>query len=224
VYFDSAHQNRHKGGKYSQLHGHTFFAEIIAEGLLHTNYGWIVDFSEIKSSIIPIIDVLDHSYLNEIPGLEEDATIPAIKGWILGQIKEKPWWFKDIHIGIVGDLKFKPKRIPMKKHCSELWAFSFESAQSLPQLPDSHPCHSLHGHSYFVKACAKDMETLPKALKKIYDMLDHHWLNEILGLEKATSEVLTFWIVEKLREFNHSPKIVVVQETPSSYCIWREHE
>ncbi len=224
IYFDSAHKNEHKGGKWAQLHGHTFFVEIFAEGSLHSAHGWIVDFSEIKKSITPIINILDHSYLNEIPGLEKDATIPAIEKWFLKQLKEKPWWFKGVRIGIIGDLDFKPRIIPADGVYPELWHFSFESAQSLPQLPDSHPCHHLHGHSYFVKVSSNDMENLPSALRKIYDLLDHHWLNEITGLEKATSEILTLWIVQKLRELNHSPKIVIVQETPSSYCLWKSDE
>lgn len=224
IYFDSAHKNEHKGGKYARLHGHTFFAEIIAEGSLHPDYGWVVDFSEIKKSITPLISILDHSYMNEIPGLEKDATIPAIEKWFLEQLEEKPWWFKGVRIGIIGDLNFKPRIIPANGIYPALWCFSFESAQSLPQLPDSHPCHNLHGHSYFVKVSSKDMENLPSALQKVYDLLDHRWLNEIPGLEKATSEILTYWIVEKLREFNQHPKVVIVQETPSSYCLWRREE
>jgi len=223
LYFDSAHRNEHKGGKYAQLHGHTFYAEIIAEGSLHPDYGWIVDFSEIKKSIVPIIDMLDHSYLNEITGLEKDATIPAIEKWFWEEIPEKPWWFKGVRIGIIGDLDFKPCKLPAEKDLPELWCFSFESAQSLPQLPNSHPCHNLHGHSYFVKVGSKDMDNLPSVLRKIYDLLDHRWLNEIPGLEKATSEILTYWIIEKLYEFNHPPDVVIVQETPSSYCLWRNN-
>lgn len=221
IYFDSAHQNKHKGGKYARLHGHTFFAEIIAEGSLHSDYGWIVDFGEIKNTLGPIIRRLDHSYLNEIPGLETDASIPAIKRWICQQLPEKPWWFKDIRIGIIGDLDFILRRIPACMDLPEMVCFSFESAQSLPQLPSSHPCHNLHGHSYFVKVASKDMENLPQALRKIYDILDHQWLNKIPGLEKATSEVLTYWIVEKLKEFQVPPEVVIVQETPSSYCMWQ---
>ncbi len=222
IYFDSAHKNEFKGGKYAQLHGHTFFVEVIAEGNLHEDYGWIVDFSEIKKSIVPIINVLDHSYLNGIPGLEKDASIPAIEKWIVEQMKERPWWFKGIRVGIIGDLDFIPKKIPASDNLPELWCFSFESAQSLPQLPEEHPCHNLHGHSYFIKVNSDDMESLPPVLKKIYDIVDHRWLNEIPGLEKATSEILTYWIVEKLKELQHPPKIVIVQETPSSYCMWRK--
>ncbi|MCA1901164.1 MAG: 6-carboxytetrahydropterin synthase [Candidatus Hydrogenedens sp.] len=222
MYFDSAHKNEHKGGKYASLHGHTFFIEVIAHGEIDERYGWIVDFSEIKKYLAPIISTLDHSYLNEIPELKDNATLPYIKHWIIQQLTEKPWWFKDIQIGIVGDLSFAPHLCPPIHSLPELWCFSFESAQSLPKLPLEHPCHRLHGHSYFVKVHSDQMESLPKALKEIYDILDHRWLNEIEGLEQATSEILTLWIVEKLRYLGHKPDTVIVQETPSSFCLWKD--
>lgn len=222
MYFDAAHKNPHRGGKYARLHGHTFFIEVIANGEIHPEYGWIVDFREIKNCFAPIVNMLDHSYINDIPELKEDAGLSAIKSWILRQLGKNPWWFKELRIGIIGDLDFVPRKIPADNNFPELWCFSFESAQSLPQLPISHPCHRLHGHSYLVKAHTKEMEKLPEALKNIYDILDHQWLNEIPGLEKATSEILTNWIVETLQKFGHSPDLVIVQETPSSYCLWMD--
>ena len=29
--------------------------------------------------------------------------------------------------------------------------FNIESARSLPNLPEGHPCKNIHGHSYFVE-------------------------------------------------------------------------
>ena len=222
IYFDAAHKNPRKGGKYARLHGHTFFIEVIANGEIHPEIGWIVDFRDIKKCFNQIVNLLDHSYINDIPELRDDATLYAIKSWILSQIGETPWWFKELRVGIIGDLDFVPRKMTADNNFPELWCFSFESAQSLPQLPLSHPCHRLHGHSYFVKAHAKEMDKLPEALRRIYNILDHRWLNEIPGLEKATSEILTNWLVETLRKFGQSPDLVIVQETHSSYCLWED--
>ena len=221
LYFDSAHKNPRKGGKYAQLHGHTFYLKIYGKGKLHPEFGWIVDFAELKKSFTSIIERLDHCYLNDIPELSEDASIPMIKNWITSQIISVPEWFAGIDVGIVGDLCFKPKFIESQGDLPSLWSFSFESAQSLTQLPKSHPCHNLHGHSYFVKVNADDMNTLPEHLEKIYNMLDHKWLNEISGLEMATSEVLAEWIANRLFDFGCLPNLVIIQETLTSSAVWK---
>ena len=40
-----------------------------------------MDFADIKAAFKPILDLLDHSYLNEIPGLE-NPTSENIVRWI----------------------------------------------------------------------------------------------------------------------------------------------
>lgn len=223
IYFDSAHKNPVKGGKYAQLHGHTFYMKIYAKGEIDKKYGWIIDFADLKGAFAGIISKLDHSYLNDIPELADDATLPSIKKWILSQLSSTPEWFADVKVGIVGDLSFNPRIIEPNDEYPTLWSFSFESAQSLTQLPESHPCHNLHGHSYFVKVNADDMDILPQYLYKIYEMLDHKFLNEIPGLEKATSEILVEWIAQKLFDLGCKPNLVVIQETLTSSAIWRRH-
>ncbi len=224
LYFDSAHRNPKKGGNYAQLHGHTFFLKVYAKGKLHDRYGWIVDFADLKKTFSSIVDKLDHSYLNNIPELSEDATLPVIKKWVTSQLTILPEWYGGIDIGIVGDLCYKPKLINSDTDVPPLWSFSFESAQSLTQLPETHPCHNLHGHSYFVKVNAEDMNTLPEYLQKIYDLLDHKWLNEIPGLEMATSEILAEWIAKKLFDFGCCPNVVIIQETLTSSAIWKRDD
>lgn len=223
IYFDSAHKNEWKRGKFARLHGHTYFLEIYAKAPLDEKLGWIVDFGDIKKFFAPIVSQLDHQYLNQISSLAHDASLPALRKWILEQIPSSPPWLKDIQLGILGDLQFAPRRLPPCDKYPEMWQFSFESAQSLPQLPKTHPCSQIHGHSYFVKVSASDMTTLPEKLEIIYNEIDHRYLNDIPGLEMATSEILTFWIVKKLRKLGVTPKMVIVEETPTSKCIWSEN-
>ena len=68
--FEAAHQlplvpETHKCSK---LHGHSFWVRVSVDGNLN-NLGWVIDYAEIKSACGPIIEELDHSYLNEVPGL-----------------------------------------------------------------------------------------------------------------------------------------------------------
>ena len=51
------------------------------------------------------------------------------------------------------------------------WSFSFAAAQSLPQLPESHPCHHLHGHTYQVEVAAEDLGTLPPLIEELHGRL-----------------------------------------------------
>lgn len=43
--------------------------------------GWVIDYADIGTVVNPLIDTLDHHYLNEIPGLE-NPTSEVIAVWI----------------------------------------------------------------------------------------------------------------------------------------------
>ncbi len=66
--------------KCSNLHGHSFKVRVTLDGPLN-ELGWVMDFSELKSICAPYIDILDHSYLNEIDGLE-NPTSENIAVWL----------------------------------------------------------------------------------------------------------------------------------------------
>ncbi|MDX2080358.1 MAG: 6-carboxytetrahydropterin synthase QueD [Terrimicrobiaceae bacterium] len=69
------------GHKCSKLHGHTFTIEIVVEGEVNPATGWLYDHAEISKAMKPLVDQLDHAYLNEITGLE-NPTIEMMAGWI----------------------------------------------------------------------------------------------------------------------------------------------
>ena len=71
----------------SNLHGHSFKARISVEDDLN-DLGWVIDYADIKSACEHVIDVLDHSYLNEVPGLE-NPTSENIAKWLWDAIKPK---------------------------------------------------------------------------------------------------------------------------------------
>ena len=76
-----------KTHKCSKLHGHSFQVRISVDGKLN-NLGWVIDYAEIKSACGPIIEELDHSYLNEVPGLN-NPTSENIAIWLWKAIKPK---------------------------------------------------------------------------------------------------------------------------------------
>ena len=67
----------HKCGK---MHGHSFKLEISVEGVVDPTSGWIYDHARISRAMDPLLELLDHSYLNDIPGLE-NPTIEIMCGW-----------------------------------------------------------------------------------------------------------------------------------------------
>ncbi len=86
--FEAAHRlpNVPAGHKCGRLHGHSFRVELVCEGESDPRTGWLLDFSDIKRAFDPLLDRLDHHYLNEIQGLE-NPTAESIARWIWVRLK-----------------------------------------------------------------------------------------------------------------------------------------
>ena len=69
-----------EGHKCRQMHGHSFKVEISVEGEVNPETGWIYDHAQISEAMKPLLDQLDHGYLNEIPGLD-NPTIELMAAW-----------------------------------------------------------------------------------------------------------------------------------------------
>jgi 6-pyruvoyltetrahydropterin/6-carboxytetrahydropterin synthase len=88
VRFEAAHRlpKLPAGHKCHRLHGHSFRARLGVRGPLDPELGWVVDFADIKRAVEPALDRLDHSYLNEIEGLE-NPTAENIAIWLWERVK-----------------------------------------------------------------------------------------------------------------------------------------
>ena len=64
-----------EGHKCRNLHGHSFKVTISVTGEVDPKTGIFYDHARISEAMRPLISVLDHGYLNEVPGLE----IPTIE-------------------------------------------------------------------------------------------------------------------------------------------------
>lgn len=218
--FEAAHQVPGTGEKGSRLHGHGFLVELICEGPVECDEGWLVDFGDIKRPFMPLLEQLDHSYINEIEGMD-DPSPEGIAQWIKQHMAPHLDCLADVIVSVEGDNAYVPVELPEdpRRGLPKRIRFTFEAAQSLPQLPDEHPCKRLHGHSYRVEIGAGDLQRLEPHVRALYDALDHRSLNDIEGLDMATCEVICGWMWQRLSKDVPDLNVIVVQETDTARCI-----
>lgn len=112
--------------------------------------------------------------------------------------------------------------------------FRFEASHQLPNHDGK--CRRLHGHSWVGKVIlespeliqtgpkagmVQDFGDISKALKPLLeDFLDHHHLNETLGLVNPTSEEVARWAYNRLKP--ELPLLIAVQidETCTSSAVY----
>ena len=110
-------------------------------------------------------------------------------------------------------------------------AFTIEAAHRLPNVPEGHKCSRLHGHSFRIElymggpvdahsGWVMDFADVKAAFQPIYDRLDHHYLNEIPGLENPTSENLARWVWNEAKAVLPLLTKVVVHETCTSGAVY----
>ena len=110
--------------------------------------------------------------------------------------------------------------------------FQIEAAHRLPHVPVGHKCARLHGHSWRIEVVidgpvgddtgwVMDYADLKAAFQPIHDRIDHHYLNEIPGLENPTSERLAVWIWNELKPRLPLLCELVIAETCISRCVYR---
>lgn len=87
--FEAAHwlPSFPEGHKCRRMHGHSFKVEIVVEGEVAPEKGYLVDYGDIKRAIEPIRTRLDHFVLNEIDGLE-NPTSEVIAHWVYNRLKK----------------------------------------------------------------------------------------------------------------------------------------
>jgi 6-pyruvoyltetrahydropterin/6-carboxytetrahydropterin synthase len=109
--------------------------------------------------------------------------------------------------------------------------FTIEAAHRLPNVPPGHKCARLHGHSFRIElhlsgpvqsetGWVMDFADVRTAFQPVFERLDHHYLNEIEGLENPTSENLARWIWREMKQRLPLLSKIVVHETCTSGCVY----
>jgi 6-pyruvoyltetrahydropterin/6-carboxytetrahydropterin synthase len=222
IYVEAAHRvnSTYKKDDYT---GNSYRIDLFAEGEIDPEIGWVIDYADMKHFFEPVRKQLDHACLNDIPSLENDASPKAIELWIKEQLRPWPKWFSDVRVSIPQPKGFSTTYLPADAVLGlpERLAFSFSAAQSLPQLPEGHPCRALHGHTYQVELAPENAPRMKETAASIYAHLNDTYLNRVTGLEQATAERIAAWIWHFMLENSITPELVAVQETPKNRCHYR---
>jgi len=90
--------------------------------------------------------------------------------------------------------------------------YAFEAAHFLPKVRDGHKCKRMHGHNYEIEVTVAapvrddgfiiDFWDLDKVVQPLIDMVDHRTLNDIVGLENPTAELIAAWFLDRLASNN----------------------
>jgi 6-pyruvoyltetrahydropterin/6-carboxytetrahydropterin synthase len=107
--------------------------------------------------------------------------------------------------------------------------YNVAAAHYLPRAPEGHKCRSLHGHSYQIEVAVRgtvdpgtgwllDYGDIDERVSPVIAELDHRTLNEVPGLENATSEILCGWLWERLKDRLPGLHRVSIAETCAAAC------
>ncbi len=110
--------------------------------------------------------------------------------------------------------------------------FTFEAAHLLPNVPAGHKCRRLHGHSFRVRLYVEgdldpnlgwvaDFADVKEVFHPVWQRLDHHYLNDVPGLENPTSEVIAQWIWRQVKPALPGLSRIVLFETCTAGCEYR---
>jgi len=74
--FEAAHAlaNLPEGHKCRRMHGHSYRVDIHVVGEVQVGPAWVMDFADLKRTVQPIIDRLDHRDLGEVEGLANSTS------------------------------------------------------------------------------------------------------------------------------------------------------
>ena len=107
-------------------------------------------------------------------------------------------------------------------------SYTFEAAHFLPDLPPTHKCRRMHGHSYTVEiriAGELDMSGMVRSmefgamdlvLESILTTVDHHCWND--KMKQPTVESIAAWFLMMVELHLKVPMTVRVYEGPRSWA------
>ena len=229
--FEAAHRlpNVQDGHPCGRMHGHGFEIVLHAkESIVHRDMG--VDFDRIEEIWRPLGETLDYSCLNDIRGLE-NPTSELIAKWIWDHIKPE---FEELTWVTVYETSTAGCHYDGQQY--RIWKqFRFESALRRLLSEKTDRLGRLHGHSYIghlhltcelndLMGWTIDYGDVKNLFRSTYDLLDHHSINEIAGLDDTDVGTILHWIRNRLGDVLPSLDGIDLFETPrrGAFLSWGE--
>jgi 6-pyruvoyltetrahydropterin/6-carboxytetrahydropterin synthase len=211
--FESAHQlpNVAPGHKCGRMHGHSFEVILHADITLGGNESIGIDYDYIDKLWQPIHAKLDHTCLNDVPGLE-NPTSELISSWIWAQLKPN---FSQLSWVTVYETASCGANFDGSHY--RIWKeMSFDSALQLKNAPDGDPRKQIHGHTYVLRlhlhapidkvmGWTVDFGDVKEVFDPIFKRLDHHPLYQMDRLDDCDIASLLRWI--KAESINDLPQL-----------------
>jgi 6-pyruvoyltetrahydropterin/6-carboxytetrahydropterin synthase len=87
--FEAAHQLTKVpvGHQCGRLHGHSYKLRVHCQGKLNPDRDWVVDYADIAASVKPLINKLDHTFLND--HFDFETTAENIAWWCANELHSK---------------------------------------------------------------------------------------------------------------------------------------
>jgi len=87
--FEAAHQLTKVpvGHQCGRLHGHSYKLRVHCQGKLNPERDWVVDYADIAAATRPIVQRLDHTFLND--NFDFETTAENLAWWLAHEIKPK---------------------------------------------------------------------------------------------------------------------------------------
>lgn len=213
------------------LHGHSFVASAHAR----IPKGWAAftgsECRDLQERFARCVGPLDYRLLNDLVDTPTDENVAA---WI-GQRVDVPGLAR---ISVQSTPNQGTSVVPGGQS-PHIWRrYTLYAAHRLPHVPLGHKCGRLHGHGFAVVVHATrglsdpslGYDELDLLWSPLHSALNYRCLNDIVGLENPTSEMLSSWLWERLRPSCPSLSAITVFETGSCgatfdgarYRIWKD--
>jgi len=109
--------------------------------------------------------------------------------------------------------------------------FTFDSAHFLPNVPPTHKCREIHGHTYMLTifisgdldphlGWVMDFKDMKEVVDPVIKTVDHKMLNNIAGLENPTCELFAVWLWNKIKPGLPDLVKIELNETPTSGVVY----
>lgn len=229
--FESAHclPNVPAGHKCGRIHGHSF------EVLLHADQeaggsDLSIDYDLLDHLWAPIYAQLDHTFLNDIPGLE-NPTSELIARWIWGRMKptlSALSWVTVYETASCG-AQFDGTSFRIWKE------MTIDSATRLDKAPVGDRRKQVHGHTYTLRlhlngplddvmGWTVDFGDVKEAFDPLFKDIDHHPLHEMIQLSDGDAASIARMIRNRSRELVPALDRIDLYETRGSGVIlsWGE--